>query len=208
MRIDLTKIDPLVSSYRERLAKHSGETTNTGESKTTTSHAGSETTTTANSGTDSTSSEHTPDLTTTTDNTGTQANQGMGKQNPQAIAYTGTSGMPDEFDWQYSSTQQESRRRDDLHQETTNTGTETTDVSTTYGHTTTVTHTPNVTDTNVGSNSGKQTTDDTDKEIWTGRDGLTPQEALTKMREYIRGTTAMQWLLNKLEPCFIGIYEI
>lgn len=229
VRVDLTKIDPMVSSYRERLAKHAGVTNTTGTSNNTVSHTGTDTHTTTNAGTNTTEtvnsgkdshhSERTPDLTNETANTGTQGQQQMGKQNPQSIAYAnGASGMPETLDWQYSTTQGETRRTDDLKQTTTTTGTEETDGYTSYGHTTKVTVTPSTTttvtdnagktDVTKGEDASKQTNENEDREIWTGRDGLTPQEALDKMRQFLRGTNALDWLLNKLEDCFLMVYEL
>lgn len=44
---------------------------------------------------------------------------------------------------------------------------------------------------------------------YTGRDGLTPQEAMARATDYLMGySTAFQWLANKLEICFIGIYDL
>ena len=43
---------------------------------------------------------------------------------------------------------------------------------------------------------------------YTGRENLTPQEALDLAQAYLRKySTAIIWLCNKLEVCFIGIYD-
>lgn len=47
-----------------------------------------------------------------------------------------------------------------------------------------------------------------DKEIYTGRDGLTPQEAFTRARTFIINSSAFEWLRQNLEVCFLGIYEV
>lgn len=209
VRVDLTKIDPLISSYRERELKHAGDVTGTGSDTTETKKTGSDTNVVKHSGRDEYHNESTPGVSTTVKNTGTQGTQRMDKLNPQSISYSGAgSGMPGNFDWSYSTNQSEDRRKDDLSQTTTRTGTDENDSHTDYGHTITTTTTPGVTDTSTVTMGSGQKYDLTDHEIWTGRDGLTPQEALTKMRSYLHDSNALQWLLTKLEPCFLGIYEI
>lgn len=44
-------------------------------------------------------------------------------------------------------------------------------------------------------------------ERYTGRNGVLPQDALASATNYLMNySTAFQWLCNKLEPCFIGIF--
>lgn len=209
VRVDLTKIDPLVSSYRERELIHKGDVTGTGSDTTENKKTGSDSNTVTHSGRDTYYNESTPGVSTTVTNTGTQGTQRMEKLNPQSISYSGGGvGMPDNFDWSYSTNQSEDKRKDDLSQVTTRTGSDENNSYTEYGHTVTTTTKPGVTDTSTVTKGSGQKYDLTDHEIWTGRDGLTPQEALMKMREYLRETNALQWLLRQLEPCFLAIYEI
>lgn len=91
---------------------------------------------------------------------------------------------------------------------TKQTGTEATEANVTYGKTVTVTSSPDNVDTSEGSTQDTETRDFVDQEIWTGRDGLTPQEALQKARDYIIISNAFAWLRNQLEPCFLAIYDV
>lgn len=44
---------------------------------------------------------------------------------------------------------------------------------------------------------------------YTGREGLTPQDALERAQQYLKNNSpALDWLCRKLEICFIGIYDI
>lgn len=55
--------------------------------------------------------------------------------------------------------------------------------------------------------SKEQNSDRTNR--YTGRAGLTPQEAMAKASDYLMNySPAMAWLCRKLEICFIGVYDI
>lgn len=275
IRADLTEIDPMVNTYRERLLKTTGETSNTGSDTSETKKEGSFTREIKDGGTDTSTATRTPDLTTTNTpgvtttqeteygktntrngeqtetpgvkettqttgkNTGKQANKSM----PQSISYSGASdGNLPNFDWQYPSNQ--TQQENDINNtvtlsrtgqntieyndikdqqggtdttktsqtgsdKLTETGTDKTDSKVTYGKTQTITETPQgQKETTTETKGTKQSNTHEDKEIWTGRDGLTPQEALQQLKDYIRGTNAMEWLIGKLEACFIGIFEV
>lgn len=64
----------------------------------------------------------------------------------------------------------------------------------------------------TGTEKTTETTGETrngiEKEIYTGREGLTPQEAFLKAQEYIKVSSAFAWLKSNLEVCFLGIYDI
>ena len=46
-------------------------------------------------------------------------------------------------------------------------------------------------------------------EQYSGRHGLTPQSALSESIDYLQSSSpAFKWLCNKLEICFMGVYEI
>lgn len=275
IRVDLTKIDPLVSTYRERQLKHTGSTKNSGEDTTETSHTGSFQRTIKDSGTDNSTATRTPDLMTTntpgvettqsteygktmtrngdqTDTPGvteTTTVDGQAdvkqatKSMPQSISYQNSeAGQLPDFDWQYPSAQDQTSNKNkttttssrqgsntlsynDITDKASGTDTVTTSYTgadkveetgtdktvseVTYGKTQTITDTPQEQKEITTSTKGTgQSIEGEDREIWTGRDGLTPQEALIKMREYIRGTNAFEWLRNNLEVCFLGIYDV
>lgn len=47
------------------------------------------------------------------------------------------------------------------------------------------------------------------RDRYAGRDGVLPQDAMAAATHYLMTySTAFQWLCNKLESCFIGIYDI
>ena len=67
------------------------------------------------------------------------------------------------------------------------------------------------TDENVGQETvfGNDTGNELRRERYAGRDGILPQEAMQKATNYLMNySTAFQWLCNKLEINFIGIYDI
>lgn len=65
----------------------------------------------------------------------------------------------------------------------------------------------NTTSNNETAN-GTESGTDTKREIATGRSGLTPQEAFAKAKQYLRGSTAWEWLYKELNECFLGVYVI
>lgn len=46
------------------------------------------------------------------------------------------------------------------------------------------------------------------QEIYTGRDGLTPQEALREAMSYVKISSAFEWLKENLEIVFVSVYDI
>lgn len=75
----------------------------------------------------------------------------------------------------------------------------------------TYTRTGTNTDENVGRETifGNDTGNELRRERYAGRDGVLPQDAMQKASNYLMNySTAFQWLCNKLEINFIGIYDI
>lgn len=62
-------------------------------------------------------------------------------------------------------------------------------------------------DTTIDRNDQKSTTDLV-REIWTGRDNLTPQEALKSAMNFVKTSSAFAWLKDQLEVCFLSVYDI
>lgn len=227
LRIETTDIDPLVSNYLERqiLRRGTGTTTDSnnltvsgttsGRSTTTGTGTGGSTTTTRGTGTNT----GTTDTTTTDSGTtsGTTSNNMKHKhgETPQAASSTG-GGMA--LDWSYLSNQDEEENTG------TNSGTSsgtsrtqgtTGDTSTTEGTaTTTSTDTSNAETVTTGNNGRTETgtntrtdnsADDT-RERLTGRQEA-PQDLLSRARDYITRTNAFLWLSERLEDCFLQIFE-
>lgn len=62
---------------------------------------------------------------------------------------------------------------------------------------------------NQATGTDSRTSSSTNTNRYTGREGLTPQEAMARATDYLMGySTAFQWLVHKLEICFIGIYDL
>lgn len=83
---------------------------------------------------------------------------------------------------------------------TTRTGTEQTVQNVADGTTTTGSET--------GSKDTSLTKSNLKREIFTGRDGLTPQKALREAMSYVRQSSAFAWLKEQLEVCFLSVYDI
>ena len=60
----------------------------------------------------------------------------------------------------------------------------------------------------TATGSTSSSTTGTNRNRYTGREGLTPQEGLSRAMDYLMGySPAFAWLKGKLEPCFIGILD-
>ena len=159
----------------------------------------------------------------------------LNKQNPQSISYASASaGDIPSLDWKYPSTQTQSDgdststtdddttvTRDDTTtttrtgtDTTVQTGTDTVDTDGTKATTGTDTIATTGDDTRTIATSEAEegektkTTSDLIREIWTGRDNLTPQEALKSAMAYVRTSSAFAWLKEQLEVCFLSVYDV
>ena len=57
--------------------------------------------------------------------------------------------------------------------------------------------------------AGSENTNEVKHDRYAGRDNVLPQDAMASATHYLMNySTAFQWLCNKLEPCFIGVYDI
>lgn len=62
---------------------------------------------------------------------------------------------------------------------------------------------------NSETKSGLENTNEVRHDRYAGRDNTLPQDAMASATHYLMNySTAFQWLCNKLEPCFIGVYDI
>lgn len=88
---------------------------------------------------------------------------------------------------------------------TDNTGTVSNDGETQEKHNSVVKNTGTVT---VEDETNEDTTDNNDtRERYTGRHEA-PQDMLDRARSFIMKTNAFVWLIDKLEPCFMSVYDI
>lgn len=62
--------------------------------------------------------------------------------------------------------------------------------------------------TKSGQNSGTESGEGSTREISTGRGGLTPQEAFGKAAQYLKTSSAWEWLAKQLDECFMSVYDI
>lgn len=60
----------------------------------------------------------------------------------------------------------------------------------------------------VGSKDTSLTKSNLKREIFTGRDSLTPQDALREAMAYVKQSSAFAWLKEQLEVCFLSVYDI
>lgn len=182
--------------------------------------------TSSTSGTETTS--HTEGQNT---NTNTNDTASVGKQNPQSISYgASVAGQVPALDWSYPSSQQQT------HSATTGGGTSESDgtgsTDTTQSGTSENTQKTTGTDTSTTTRKGTEQTVETvadgttsngsetgskdtsltksnlKREIFTGRDSLTPQDALREAMTYVKQSSAFAWLKEQLEVCFLSVYDI
>lgn len=166
---------------------------------------------------------------------GTNMGRNVAKQNPQSISYNQAPvGAIPNLNWEYPSTQSQSdgsntgstTTENDTDGSTDTTQSGTSDSSqTTTGTDTNVTNGQTVRNENGAVNENEErtkgqnitengeketlkTTTGTKREQWTGRDGLTPQDALEKAMRYVKMSSAFSWLKEQLEICFLSCYDI
>lgn len=67
----------------------------------------------------------------------------------------------------------------------------------------------NSTGSSSSSTSGAVTRSNTSTNRYTGREGLTPQEAMMSASDYLMNySVAFKWFVNKLDSCFIMLYDV
>lgn len=170
-----------------------------------------------------------------TTSNGSNTNKSVAKQNPQSISYQGAAvGSIPHLDWQFPSSQSQTEGENTGATTSENDTTGSTD--TTQSGTSENTQTTTGTDTNtengqntrnkIGSSTDSEdrvkgqrnaengeietlkTTTGTKREQWTGRENLTPQNALTEAMRYVKTSSAFAWLKEQLDVCFLSIYDI
>lgn len=228
LRIESTDFDPLVSNYLERQIKRSvnrasSETANASRigggghtTRTTSNDTGVVDTNTTGSATNRGTSDTTSEDSTDTTSTGTSNTKSKHGETPQAAVGSGGSMA---LDWTYLSSQDENETHDSNTTQGESEGethTVSTDNSTTAGTsrtqstangTATTTTTDNSNETNESTREMNGNENGEDRERMTGRN-QSPQEMLTAAREYIESTNAFNWLIKKLDDCFMQVFEV
>lgn len=235
IRLETTEFDALVSVYRERqvidISTSEGSETASGTRTAVTTDTDGRTTTrtpdltTTDSGTSSGGSTNSGTSSNSTETTGgtTNENVSVAKQNPQSISYGSgvVAGEIPALDWQYPSAQNQSKSTMEYVNHKVDSTGSTSSTNQTSG-TTSNTNVLSGTDETVesGTRSGNQSITDgnsvdresssnsTKREIFTGRDGLTPQDALASAMRYVKTSSAFVWLKEQLEVCFLSVYDI
>lgn len=149
----------------------------------------------------------------------------MNKIAPMSISYENSTGGPlPNLDWSYATGQDQKENTTNVF--TTENDTHTGDSKESYSNTredsgnektignTTATATDNSTCVITGSETSNETGtstetgDSEDKEVRTGRGGLTPQEAFRTAVSYLKTSSAWEWMRSQLEECFLSVYDI
>lgn len=232
LRIETMKLDWTVTHYIEHGREvNSSDTSDTSRSKNTV-NGGNDTYHTVRTP-DLTVENITSDSRTNTDNT-TSTNKSasaddssvsnenvhVNKNAPQSIAYagTGTGKIPD-LDWQYMTGQEQGKdnsitsTKGTVDSNGSSTGNSTsegdgTSTTTTNGkETSDTTYNRGTTIDNTETESGDSSHEMKEKELSSGRDGNIA-EILTKAIDFIYNTNSFLWLVDKLECCFMGVYEL
>lgn len=228
LRIELTDFDPVVSQYLERQINRTGSRATTAEDDSSKTRSGQSGDTTQGSGTARTETENTgtsegsgTSSTESRDNassTGSTTTDRVSKHGDTPQAATGAGGSM-ALDWTYLSAQDQVLEQGSSNNSGTNIGTtsgSTTDstettssgtAETTTTDTTTRSGTHSETETSEGSRSETVSDASEDRERMTGRSEAA-QDLLKRARDYITTTNGFLWLCDKLDKCFMQIYDI
>ena len=229
VRVETTDIDPLVSNYLERQILRKGSTAENGSDSSTetgggtrrgsrsgrtggTSQTDTEAQTDGRTGSTQQTTDHGTSSSTTTGDTRSKHGE-----TPQAAATPGADGMA--LDWSYLSSQDQEASRGTSTGSTTGSSTATgsgTDHSESTGSSTTTnsgtesseyTDTDSTNKTRTGNSNKTTNANDDTRERLAGRQEA-PQDLLDRARDYITRTNAFLWLLDKIEPCFMLIFDV
>ena len=209
IRLESVQWDPMVSDYLERqivttgkgTTKSNGSTTQSGKIDGTTSGTNNNTTTTE------TSSSDTLDSTGTSQNDNNVDNKQLSGATPDSATYQDQ--FPETLNWRYLSSQGETRQSTSDNGSTTNnttsSGSSTTETTANGGSSSTNSSTSNL---KTDNNNDTTTQQDSDvRERQTGRHEA-PQDMMERARTYIMHSNAFLWLVDKLSPCFYGLFEV
>lgn len=209
LRLEHSDFDPLVASYHEKLTQSTNAGSSSMSSETDTTGSGTDTIT--KNLTDTTVTDRDTTDSRSFSNTGSTTSKDVSasKANPASAIYPGaTAGQIPSLDWSSMTAQAQSEGTGSSTQGGTSSGTGTDDSTVNTTHTGTDSHANSTT----GNSQTEQTTttsgSGTVKEISTGRDGLTPQEAFLKARQWIVISDAFDWLKDELKDCFLGIIDV
>lgn len=232
-RIELSAFDPLVANYTERETINTSSRTgissregnNTVTKNNTTTRENTSTITDERTGNTTDSAEGSRSGNTTSNTTSTSSSneddKSISKQAPQSIANVGAvAGKIPDMDWTYATAQGQNGKVASTSGTENNEGTSgesNTDTRTgTSKSNGTTTNTSSGSDVNQGNEIGKSTEsnsttesgNDRNTEISSGRGGLTPQDAFKAAADYLKKSSAWEWLQGELEELFLCIYDI
>ena len=209
LQLEGWEFDPTVSTYRERYVTSSNSGSDVLSGTTENSRSGSDTLT--RDLTDVTITDKDLSNSQSTQSTGSNSDTQAtaSKNNPQSIAYAGAqAGKLPALSWTHMGAQAQTETNGETEGSSTTTGSNTEDSTVTGTHTGTDTHVIS----DSGSTETEQTTTHSNEgvntEIYTGRDGLTPQEALLKARAWIVVSDAFDWLKDQMKDCFLSIIDL
>ena len=209
LRLEHSDFDPLVATYHERLTE--SQNNETDHSTTETSASGTTSDTITKNLTDETVVDKDGTSSNTSSGSGSSSDKSVHaqKNNPSSITYAGaTAGELPALDWTYMNTQTQDENSGQSSSSNTSTGATTEDSTSTTTHSGTDSHAGTKSDSSESESNGRKQSAGVVKEISTGRDGLTPQEAFLTARKWIVISDAFDWLKAELNDCFLGIFEI
>ena len=148
----------------------------------------------------------------------------MNKVAPMSISYERTNGDLPNLDWSYATSQDQRENVSNGSSTETNThegnseesysntsketGTDKNVSNSTNTSTNNTTHAINGSETSKETGTSTETGDSKDREVRTGRGGLTPQEAFRTAVAYLKTSSAWDWFRKQLEECFLCIYDV
>lgn len=225
LRVQTIQFDPLVNQYLERLINRD-ESQSSNANRTGSSNSSDRNTTyssgTGHSETDTSNTTNTTDKVNSTseseqNTTGNRNanNKAMRAELPQSSTGAG-SGLPENMNWNYASSQDESKDIENTTGKQTSKGKTGSDGTSSSRGTGTQDTTTRTSEESGGNRTGTTThseqtgingsASENVKERSTGRTGDAP-EMLTKAVNYISRTNCFFWLVDKLEAAFMSNYE-
>ena len=209
LRLEHSEFDPLVASYHERLAQSENTETSRSESTTEVSGASSDTITKDLTDVSVTDRDTVSSGSSSGSSSSSDKNVSANKANPQSIAYAGaTAGELPALDWSHMGAQAQTENEGSASSQSSNSNTVAEDGTVTTTHSGTDTHAGTKSDTSETEANGSRRNIGETKEITTGRDGLTPQEAFLTARKWIVVSDAFEWLKKEMETCFLSVFEL
>lgn len=209
LRLEHSEFDPLVASYHERLTESQNNETDHSTTETSASGASSDTITKDLTDVSVTDRDTVSSGSSSGSSSSSDKSVNASKANPQSIAYAGaTAGELPALDWSHMGAQAQTENEGSASSQSSNSNTVAEDGTVTTTHSGTDSHAGTKSDSSESESNGRKQSAGVVKEISTGRDGLTPQEAFLTARKWILLSDAFVWLKDELNDCFLGIVEV